>query len=59
MLDGLEPAQWSLAMIRDGGKDGVNAFTVAGLASYAAHEAHHHLLDANGTLPSTVALRQG
>jgi hypothetical protein len=53
ILDGLEPAQWSLTMTRDGGTDGVYTFTVAGLASYAVHEAHHHLLDANGTLPAT------
>jgi hypothetical protein len=53
ILDGLQPAQWSLTMTRDGGTDGVYTFTVAGLASYAVHEAHHHLLDANGTLPAT------
>ena len=41
-------------MIRDGGADGVYKFTVAGLASYAVHEAHHHLLDADGTLPPTI-----
>jgi hypothetical protein len=56
ILDGLEPAQWSLTMIRDGGTDGVYSFTVAGLASYAVHEAHHHLLDANGTLPTAAAI---
>jgi DinB superfamily len=55
ICDGLEPAQWSLTMIRDGGADGVYKFTVGGLASYAVHEAHHHLLDANGTLPPTIA----
>lgn len=55
ILDGLEPAQWSLTMIRDGGTDGVYKFTVAGLASYAVHEAHHHLLDANGTLKPTTS----
>jgi hypothetical protein len=59
ILDGLEPAQWSLTMIRDGGTDGVYSFTVAGLASYAVHEAHHHLLDANGTLPPTTAPTEG
>ena len=34
------------------GQDGVYTFTVAGLACCAVHEAHHHLLDANGTLAS-------
>jgi DinB superfamily len=53
IFEGLEPAQWSLTMIRDGGTDGVYRFTVAGLASYAVHEAHHHLLDADGTLAAT------
>ena len=53
IFDGLQPAQWSLTMIRDGGSDGVYKFTVAGLASYAVHEAQHHLLDADGTLPAT------
>lgn len=50
ILAELRPEQWSLTMTRDGGSDGVYRFTVAGLASYAVHEAHHHLLDANGTL---------
>ncbi len=54
ILEGLQPAQWSLTMTRDGGGDGVYRFTVAGLASYAVHEAHHHLLDAEGTLPPTT-----
>jgi hypothetical protein len=50
ILDGLQPEDWSRTMTRDGGSDGVYQFTVAGLASYAVHESHHHLLDANGTL---------
>ena len=50
ILEGLQPDDWSRTMIRDGGTDGVFEFTVAGLASYAVHEARHHLLDANGTL---------
>lgn len=50
ILEELQPDDWSRTMIRDGGSDGVFEFTVAGLASYAAHEARHHLLDANGTL---------
>ena len=59
ILEGLQPAQWSLTMTRDGGGDGVYRFTVAGLASYAVHEAHHHLLDANGTLQPTTPRPQG
>jgi hypothetical protein len=59
IFDRLQPAQWSLTMIRDGGTDGVYKFTVAGLASYAVHEAHHHLLDADGTLPTTGAAAPG
>jgi hypothetical protein len=59
ILDGLVPAQWSLTMIRDGGTDGVYKFTVVGLASYAVHEAHHHLLDADGSLPATGAAAPG
>ncbi len=31
-------------------RDGVDRFTVAGLACFAVHEAHHHLLDAEGDL---------
>jgi hypothetical protein len=58
ILGKLEPDQWSLAMVRDGGTDGVYTFTVAGLASYAVHEAHHHLLDADGTLPPIVTPAQ-
>ena len=46
----LHPDQWDLTMTRDGGSDGVYTFTVAGLASYAVHEAHHHLLDARGVM---------
>jgi hypothetical protein len=58
IFDELEPEQWSLTMIRDGGADGVYTFTVAGLASYAVHEAHHHLLDSDGTLPPTITPAQ-
>jgi hypothetical protein len=50
ILDGLSPDDWDRTMTRDGGRDGVYRFTVAGLASYAVHESHHHLLDADGTL---------
>jgi DinB superfamily len=58
ILDELEPEQWSLTMIRNGGADGVYTFTVAGLASYAVHEAHHHLLDADGSLAPTITPTQ-
>jgi hypothetical protein len=50
ILDELDADDWSRTMTRDGGADGVYQFTVAGLASYAVHESHHHLLDADGTL---------
>ena len=39
-------ADWS----RTARRDGVDRFTVAGLACFGVHEAHHHLLDAEGTL---------
>jgi DinB superfamily len=55
ILQGLEPDDWSRTMTRDGGSDGVYEFTVAGLASYAVHESHHHLLDANGTLEPNLS----
>lgn len=58
IFDDLEPEQWSRTMIRNGGADGVYTFTVAGLASYAVHETHHHLLDADGTLPPTITPTQ-
>jgi hypothetical protein len=55
ILQRLEPDDWSRTMTRDGGNDGVFRFTVGGLASYAVHESHHHLLDANGTLKPNLA----
>lgn len=55
ILDELQPGDWSRTMIRDGGSDGVFEFTVVGLANYAVHESHHHLLDANGTLKPASA----
>jgi hypothetical protein len=58
IFDDLEPEQWSRTMIRNGGADGVYTFTVAGLASYAVHEAHHHLLDADGSLAPTITPTQ-
>lgn len=38
--------EWSRVALRDG----VDRFTVQGLACFGAHEAHHHLLDAAGML---------
>ena len=55
ILEELEAEDWARTMTRDGGNDGVYQFTVAGLASYAVHESHHHLLDADGTLQPTIS----
>ena len=46
ILAGCSDHDWS----RTARRDGVDRFTVAGLACFAVHEAHHHLLDADGTL---------
>ena len=51
LLAGLDDEDWRRTFIRDSGQDGVIRYNLAGLASYAVHEAHHHLLDADGTLP--------
>ena len=53
ILDALDDDAWSRTVVREAlvsGTDAVYRFTVAGIASYAVHEAHHHLLDADGTL---------
>ncbi len=50
MLDSLEASEWSRTVINDRGPYGVYSFTLAGIARNAAHESHHHLLDAKGTL---------
>jgi hypothetical protein len=47
----IEPSSWSRTVVNDRGLYGVYTFTIAGLACNAVHEAHHHLLDATGTLP--------
>jgi hypothetical protein len=52
ILANLGADDWSRTLTRDGGEDGVYTFTVAGQARYAVHEVHHHLLDADGTLPA-------
>ena len=54
ILDSLDDDAWSRTVTRQAlvsGTDAVYRFTVAGIASYAVHEAHHHLLDADGTIP--------
>jgi DinB family protein len=53
ILDRLDDDAWERTVTRRAlvaGTDNVYRFTVAGIASYAVHEAHHHLLDADGTL---------
>jgi len=50
MLDSLDDSEWSRTVINDRGPYGVYSFTLAGIARNAAHECHHHLLDAKGTL---------
>jgi len=49
----LEPSAWSRIVVNDRGVYGVYTFTLAGLACNAVHEAHHHLLDAKGSLDAT------
>jgi hypothetical protein len=46
ILSGLTDGDWDRTVMRDG----VDRFTVTGLACFAVHEAHHHLLDATGEL---------
>jgi hypothetical protein len=53
LVAGMEPSSWSRTVINDRGVYGVCTFTIAGLACNAVHEAHHHLLDATGTLGTT------
>lgn len=50
ILDGIESAQWTRTVVNDRGQYGIYTFTLAGLGRNAVHEAHHHLLDAKGTL---------
>jgi hypothetical protein len=49
----LPPAAWSRIVVNDRGVYGVYTFTLSGLACTAVHEAHHHLLDAQGALAAT------
>jgi hypothetical protein len=53
--EAMDPDAWTRIVINDRGVYGVYSFTLAGLACNAVHEAHHHLLDANGTLNATAA----
>jgi DinB superfamily len=46
----LDEAGWARTVTRDSGPGRVYRFTLAGLLSYAVHEAYHHLLDAKGIL---------
>jgi hypothetical protein len=46
IIEERSPSDWSRTAMRDG----VDRFTVAGLACFGAHEAHHHLLDARGRI---------
>jgi hypothetical protein len=49
----MDQAAWSRIVVNDRGVYGVYTFTLAGLARNAVHEAHHHLLDAKGSLDAT------
>ncbi|MDE3206791.1 MAG: DinB family protein [Acidobacteriota bacterium] len=46
ILDERAPSDWA----RTARRDGLDRFTVAGLACFAVHEVHHHLRDADGSL---------
>jgi hypothetical protein len=48
--EAMDAGAWPRTVINDRGVHGVYTFTLAGLACNAVHEAHHHLLDASGTL---------
>jgi hypothetical protein len=50
VLGRLQESDWS----RTARRDGVDRFTVAGLACFGLHEAQHHLLDADGRLAPTA-----
>jgi hypothetical protein len=50
IMAGVGPSDWSRTIVNDRGRDGVYTFSIRGLACNAVHEAHHHLLDADGTL---------
>lgn len=51
VLGRLDESDWT----RTARRDGVDRFTVAGLACFGLHEVHHHLLDAEGGIPPAPA----
>jgi hypothetical protein len=51
----MDPSNWSRIVVNDRGQYGVYTFTIAGLGCNAAHEVHHHLLDAKGTLGASAS----
>jgi hypothetical protein len=51
IVEATTETDWARTVMRDG----VDSFTVAGLACFGVHEAHHHLLDANGELTLMLA----
>src|SRR5690349_8580931 len=53
----MAPSDWSRVVVNDRGEYGVYTFTLVGLACTATHEAHHHLLDARGTLSAHTVPR--
>lgn len=55
IVEDMGPSDWSRIVINDRGQYGVYTFTIAGLACNAVHEAHHHLLDAKGTLGASAS----
>jgi hypothetical protein len=55
VVESMSPSDWSRIVVNDRGQYGVYTFTIAGLACNAAHEAHHHLLDAKGTLGASTS----
>lgn len=55
LVAAMDPSSWSRTVTNDRGVYGVYTFSLAGLACNAVHEAHHHLLDATGTLGTTPA----
>jgi DinB superfamily len=50
IIQGVDSSGWARTVVSNRGRDGVYTFTIKGLACNAVHEAHHHLLDAKGTL---------
>jgi hypothetical protein len=55
IVDNMDPSNWTRIVVNDRGQYGVYTFTIAGLGCNAAHEVHHHLLDAKGTLGASAS----